>query len=99
VIEPADQLILLASRQKGDEMEDWRGVAEELDLGVFAELKTVLEDDFEAGWPNRQQRTGVLRSVSREDFEQRQIDALDDKTLRVVKQLATDLLKECEDRS
>ncbi|WP_152418480.1 hypothetical protein [Haloarcula amylolytica] len=96
VIQPADAVIVLASREKEDMVEDWKLAAKECGLDIFAELTTVLEDDIGAGWLDRQERQGVLRSIERAEFEQRQIDALEDPTRRVVKQLVTDLLKECE---
>jgi len=94
VIEPADAMIIVASREREEKIADWKNKASEMDISVFAEFTTVLEDDVGAGWLSRDERIGVLRSVSREEFEQRQINSLDDPTRRVLKQLATDLLKE-----
>lgn len=95
VIEPADAVILLASREKEDQLSEWREVMSDLDIDIFAELITVLNDDTGAGWSDRKKRIGVLRSIEREEYEKRQIDGYDDPTRRVLKQLGTDLLKEC----
>lgn len=94
VIEPADTMILLASREKNEKLDDWKEVAREADLNVFAEFTTVLEGDFEPGWVDRSDRRGTLRSVDREDYEEQRLHAFDDTTRRMVKQLGTDLLKE-----
>ena len=94
VIEPADTMILLASREKNEKLDDWKEVAREANLDVFAELTTVLEEDFEPGWIDRSDRRGTLRSVDREDYEEQRLGSFDDTTRRMVKQLGTDLLKE-----
>lgn len=94
VVEPADAMIILASNEKRDKIEEWQELAEEQNIAVFAELTTILEEDLEIGWRDRQARKGVLQSVEREEFEERQVDALDDTTHRLIKQVGTDLLEE-----
>ena len=94
VIEPADTMILLASREKNEKLDDWKDVSREVGLDVFAELTTVLDDDLEPEWSDRSNRKGTLRSVDREDYEEQRLHAFDDTTRRMVKQLGTDLLKE-----
>lgn len=94
VIEPADAMILLASKEKNEQKDDWREVAQQEGLDVFAELTTVLDEDVEPGWNDRDDRNGTLRSVDRENYESQRLRAFDDATRRMVKQLGTDLLEE-----
>lgn len=94
VIEPADAMILLASKEKSEKIDDWRDVARREGLHVFAELTTVLDEDLDPKWDDRNDRNGTLRSVDREDYEERRLHAFDEVTRRMVKQLGTDLLEE-----
>ena len=98
VIEPADAMILLVSREKNEMTADWREVARKEGLDVFAELTTILDADRDPGWEERRTRKGTLRSVDREDYETQRLDAFDETTRRMVKQLATDLLREAASR-
>ena len=92
VVSPADAIILLCSHEKRDELDKWIDFVEEMDCELFAVLTTVLDEDIDAKWDDRRSRKGVIRSVEREDFERRQIDALDDTTHRMLKQLIKDLV-------
>jgi|GEM_PF-3292045 len=97
LVEPADAVILLASKQKEDQAEAWRSFAMEHDLEVFASLTTVLDEDIEPGWDEgggRDKREGVLRSAEREAFEESNLNTYDDTSRRMIRQLATDLMKE-----
>jgi GTPase SAR1 family protein len=92
VVSPADAIILLCSHEKRDLLDEWIDFVEEMDCELFAVLTTVLDEDIDAEWDDRSSRKGVIRSVEREDFERRQIDALDDTTHRMLKQLIKDLV-------
>lgn len=94
VIAPADAIIILASYEKQDRIDEWKEVASDQNLDVFAEITTILEEDLEIGWRDRDARKGTLQSVEREEFIDRQIETFDDTTRRLLRQLGTDLLKE-----
>jgi len=95
VIEPADAIIILANYEEREQIEDWREVAESNGMQVFAELTSILEEDLDAGWEERGTREGIIRSIEREDFEEEQKTAFDDTSRRMIRQIATDLLKLC----
>lgn len=98
VTEPADKIIILASHEKVDKIEEWKEFAESNDMIVFAELTSILEEDLDPGWDERGEREGIIRSIEREDFEENQRTAFDDTSRRMIRQVATDLLKECSQK-
>lgn len=93
VIEPADAIIILSSYENREEIEDWIDMSEKQGLDIFAQLTTVLEEDIDPGWDNRTNRKGTICSIHREDFEESGKTAYDDTTRRMIKQVATDMLK------
>lgn len=95
VIEPADAIIILANYEEREQIEDWREVAESNGMQVFAELTSILEEDLDSGWEERETREGIIRSIEREDFEEEQKTAFDDTSRRMIRQIATDLLRLC----
>jgi len=95
VIEPADAFIILANYEERDQIEDWREVAGSNGMQVFAELTSILEEDLDPGWEERETREGIIRSIEREDFEEEQKTAFDDTSRRMIRQIATDLLRLC----
>lgn len=96
VISPADAIILLCSYENREELDEWKEFAEEIDCELFAVLMTILKEDIEVGWEDRDSREGTIKSVERDDFERLQIDALDDTTDRMLEQLTKDLIKNAQ---
>lgn len=97
VVSPADAIVLLCSHEKRDQLDEWIEFVDEMGCELFAVLTTVLDEDIDAEWEDRNLRKGVIRSIEREDFERRQIDALDDTTHRMLKQLIKDLINRAEE--
>ena len=95
VIEPADAIIILANYEEREQIDDWREVAESNGIQIFAELTSILEEDLDPGWDERETREGIIRSIEREDFEEEQKTAFDDTSRRMIRQIATDLLRLC----
>jgi len=95
VIEPADAIIILANYEEREQIDDWREVAESNGIQIFAELTSILEEDLDPGWEERETREGIIRSIEREDFEEEQKTAFDDTSRRMIRQIATDLLRLC----
>jgi hypothetical protein len=95
VIEPADAIIILANYGDRDDIDDWKGVADSHDMSVFAELTSILEEDLNPGWEERQTREGIIRSIEREEFSEEETSAYGDTSRRMIRQIATDLLKKC----
>jgi GTPase SAR1 family protein len=95
VLEPADAIIILANYEEQEKIADWRDVAESNDMQVFAELTSILGEDLDPGWDQRESREGIIRSIEREEFGEEEGMAFDDTTRRMIRQIATDLLKLC----
>lgn len=95
VIEPADAIIILANYEERERIDDWREVVESNGMEVFAELTSILEEDLDAEWEERETREGVIRSIEREDFLEEQKAAYNDTSRRMIRQIATDLLRAC----
>lgn len=95
VIEPADAIIILANYEERERIDDWQEVAQSNDMQVFAELTSILEEDLDPGWEEHETREGIIRSIEREDFGEEQKTAYDDTSRRMVRQIATDLLRVC----
>lgn len=95
VIEPADAIIILANYEEREQIDDWREVAESNGIQIFAELTSILEEDLDPGWEERETREGIIRSIEREGFEEEQKTAFDDTSRRMIRQIATDLLRLC----
>jgi hypothetical protein len=94
VMEPADAMILLASAEKADRIDDWLDRAERFDIDVGWVLTTVLAD-AEPGWNAADSsdgvRRGVVRTVERDEFEAHRIDAFDPKSAEMVRRVSADL--------
>lgn len=95
VIKPADALIILANYEERERIDDWREVAESNGMEVFAELTSILEEDLDPEWEERETREGIIRSIEREDFVEEQEAAYNDTSRRMIRQIATDLLRAC----
>jgi molybdopterin-guanine dinucleotide biosynthesis protein len=95
VLEPADAIIILANYEEQEKIADWRDIAESNDMQVFAELTSILDEDLDPGWDQRESREGIIRSIEREEFGEGDGMAFDDTTRRMIRQVATDLLKLC----
>jgi len=95
VIEPADAIIILANYEEQERIADWREVAESNDMEVFAELTSILEEDLDPGWEERETREGIIHSIERDDFSNEQKAAYDDPSRRMIRQISTDLLRVC----
>lgn len=107
VVEPADAMVVLASREKADRIEAWKARADRLDVAVRWVLVSVLDADVEPGWVTEFDsaaefewtaesdgvREGVIRSIDRGEFEDSGLTAYDDTSSRMIRQLSTDLLE------
>lgn len=107
VVEPADAMVVLASREKADRIESWKARADRLDVAVRWVLVSVLDADVEPGWVTEfdsavefewtaesdEVREGVIRSIDRGEFEDSGLTAYDDTSSRMIRQLSTDLLE------
>jgi GTPase SAR1 family protein len=93
VMEPADIMIVLASDENSEMVEKWEQRAENLDIEVIKTVITVLDSGQELGWEGEDERQGTLRSISREDFDERGAAAYDDVSSRMIRQMSRDLIE------
>lgn len=98
LVEPADAMILVVSDERLDDAAEWRAFAAENDLELCFELTTILGGDETVGWTDRDAGEAVVRSVHNADFESDETAAYDDKTRRILKTVAKDLLSMSERR-
>lgn len=107
VIEPADTMIVLASDENVDKIDEWKACADRLDIAVNWIIVTVLDTDIEVGWTDEfdsdtefdwacesaNVQEGIIRSINRGDFKDRGLTAYDDTSSRLIRQLTADLLE------
>lgn len=97
VTEPADAMILLVSREKSEKIGEWRRFARKQGIQLYAEFVTVISDEFDAQWLDRDSRQGIIESVGRGEFSGQGVESLDSTSRRILKQLAVDLLESADE--
>lgn len=90
LLEPMDELLILANDDSTDKVDEWVAVAEELDVNVHSKFITYLDPDEEAGW-DKEGGEGTLVGLERDDFDDDYLDALPEDTRSVIRLLAGDL--------
>lgn len=95
VMEPADRMVILVSDEKSEKLTEWRDRANELDISVDYEITSFIDDDADIQLEDRagDTMTGTIKSASRDDFNAKGTHAYDDKSRRVIRYIATQLVQ------
>lgn len=93
LIEPADDMIILSQDGKVDQIPDWVDVADELNITVLFEFRSMLDEDQEAEW-DRISGEGVLVGLYRDEFRAGGLHNLDPTTRRVIQTVGRSMLSD-----
>lgn len=96
VIGPADEMVLLISDEKSEKGPEWRERASDHDIGVRCHITTFLDSENTEVTLSEEEGElkGSITSVSRDDFDAEGTHAFDDGSRRVIRIVATRLMKQ-----
>lgn len=98
VVEPAKTMILVVSDQRQEDVAEWRAFADDHNLELLFELTTTMDEDQTPEWTDRDAGEAVIRSVHNEEFDTEGVMSYGDKTRRILRIVAKELLAESERR-